>query len=101
MADGTELKAGTVPDYGTSMARAMESALDAQLQSKGRPTLGASGAEAEYMRMMFVAIAQGVVNHLQDNPRAFETTAEVAVDGIDHRHRVDAVHRTGARIGGS
>lgn len=85
------LKAGVLDDMPASMAEAIESALDAQLEVAGRPPLAGSGPEAEAMRQLIVAVAQGVVNHLADNPDAFVTAS---VDG--HEHAVAAITRSGS-----
>jgi hypothetical protein len=67
------LKAGSKADYNSSMASAMEKAFVDEWSSF------MEGADApkmsDQMRLMFVAIAQGVVNHLQANPGAFKVTA--------------------------
>jgi hypothetical protein len=67
------LKAGSKADYVASMASAMEDAFVKEWSSF------MEGADApkmsDQMRLMFVAIAKGVVNHLQANPGAFKVAA--------------------------
>jgi hypothetical protein len=67
------LKAGSKADYVASMASAMEKAFLDEWSSF------MEGADApamnDQMRLMFVAIAQGVVNHLKANHDAFKVTA--------------------------
>ena len=59
------LKAGTLNDFDNSMAKAMEDALRALwLEETGQPLSDAAQTDR---RLMFVAIAQGVVKHLKDN----------------------------------
>ncbi len=77
------IKAGTVSDFGSSMAEAMESALKEEYQAvKGEamPTMG-----EDDRRMLLCGIAQGVVRYLKDNLDAFELTSEVTqvVGGTD------------------
>jgi hypothetical protein len=67
------LKAGTKADYDASMASAMEKAFldewDTFMPGADAPAM------SDQMRLMFVAIAQGVVNHLKANHDAFKVTA--------------------------
>lgn len=66
------MKAGTVADFGSSMAAAMEVALEREYQAlKGQP-LPDTGADDR--RMLFAAIAQGVVRHLKDNLDSFNVS---------------------------
>jgi hypothetical protein len=58
--------------FANSMARAMEIALNNLLASEGRPAVPEDNStETRGRRLMFLAIAQGVVNHLVDNDAAF------------------------------
>lgn len=98
MAAGDQLKAGTPYDRAGSMAGAIEAALDELLRARGRPSLAASGPEAEYMRVLLVAVAQGVVNHLVDNPGAFATTSD---GDPKHTHEIASIQWAGQRLGGS
>jgi hypothetical protein len=54
------------------MAAAMEAALNNLLASEGNPTVPVdNSAESRDRRIMFLAIAQGVVNHMVQNQDAF------------------------------
>jgi hypothetical protein len=64
------LKAGTIQDYGNSMAEAMEEAfleewprIMSDNQPKPKPN--------DQMKLLFIAMAQGVVRHLADHPESF------------------------------
>src|SRR5437763_357513 len=60
------------PAFADSMAAAMESALNALLASEGNPTVPVDNPpESRDRRIMVLAIAQGVVNHLAQNADAF------------------------------
>jgi hypothetical protein len=65
--------AGAIPaEFSGSMAKAIEDALNTLLQQEGRPQLPVdNSAETRDRRMLFVAIARGVVNHLVANQAAF------------------------------
>ncbi len=59
------LKSGSVNDFGSSMAEAMEQAFQTQWnQAKGK-ALPEAGADDR--RILFSAIAQGVLGHLQQH----------------------------------
>ncbi len=83
-----KLKPGTIDKYENSMAQAMEKAFlktwpqimypnDPEDQEIEMPNI------TNHLRMMFIAIAQGIVRHLVDNAGAFEITVkeEGEVDG--------------------
>lgn len=74
------LKAGTLTDFDNSMAKAMEDALGVLWLAKtGEPL---SSAAQEDRRLMFIAIAQGVVKHLRDNAGpAFDVSVNVEQTG--------------------
>lgn len=57
------------PDFANSMADAMETALRALLVGEGMSgfDLNTNSKEARDRRLIFVAIAQGVVRHLKDH----------------------------------
>ena len=62
------LKAGTVADFANSMAQAIENAMKQEykaVKNEDLPTMG-----QEDRRLLFAAIAQGVVRYLNDNPDA-------------------------------
>ncbi|MEZ6242094.1 MAG: hypothetical protein R3B57_03535 [Phycisphaerales bacterium] len=65
------LKAGTFSNYASSMAQAMEDAMQSVYQERHGTPMPSAGVEDR--RMLFVAIAQGVIRHLADNPGAFHT----------------------------
>ena len=79
---GNQLKAGTMGDAGVtgmplefenSLAAAIEVALNNILAAEGKITfdLNDNSRQARDRRMLFVAIAQGLVNHLTANEAAF------------------------------
>ena len=90
---GNSLKAGTTDDFPNSMAAAMENAF----QQEWLKVMGTALPEVgqEWRRMIFAAIAQGVVRHLVDNREAFEIGVTVTqvhddaavtnADGADFR----------------
>jgi len=53
------------------MAHEIELAYTAVRNANGITEPLPSGTQANDMRMMFVAIATGVINHLKNNPEAF------------------------------
>jgi hypothetical protein len=56
-----------------SMAEAMETALNNLLPKVDKPTVPVDNSdEARDRRVMFLAIAQGIVNHLVQNQAAFK-----------------------------
>jgi hypothetical protein len=63
-----KLKAGTLDDFDDSMAKAMEHAFETiWLEQKG---CALSEASRDDRRMLFAAVAQGVVKHLQTTASA-------------------------------
>jgi hypothetical protein len=83
MPHGNQLYGGTLADFDTSdnMAREIEAALASFRLAA--PPVGAgitqalpSGENANDMRLLFVAIARGVIQHLVKNPGAFQVTVE-------------------------
>jgi len=72
-----ELKAGTLDDFNNSMAAAIESAFERVWTDRmGTPL---PDETRDDRRMMFVAIAQGVIRHLKDNA-VQGLTVDVAVE---------------------
>ena len=81
--DLTKLKPGGMGDasasgrpaaFAHSMASDIEDALDRLLRDEGRPRLriNDNSAETRDRRMLFVAIAEGVVAHLKQRHLAFD-----------------------------
>jgi hypothetical protein len=89
-----DLKAGglgpNLPDdvkpaaFSASMAEAIEDALNTLLVGEGRDSLltNDNSAETRDRRLLFCAIAQGVVNYLHDNDDAFRVN--LVFDGTGH-----------------
>jgi hypothetical protein len=73
MPNGNQLYGGTLADFTTvdNMAREIELAYAAVRVANGITDALPSGKNANDMRMMFVAIATGVINHIRNNPGAF------------------------------
>jgi hypothetical protein len=71
---GTELYGGTLGDFDSSdnMAKEIETAFAAMRQAAGITQPLPSGSSAQDMRIMFLAIARGVIQHLANNPQAFQ-----------------------------
>jgi hypothetical protein len=67
MAD--ELYGGNLTDYADSMAEEMEIALN---QVRGEAGLDSLPSGDTDRQMLFIAIARGVINHLQKKKNAFE-----------------------------
>ncbi len=84
------LKAGTTNDFSDSMAAAIEAALKTEW-----PNVMGAGSTVDsnpQLRLLCIAVAQGVLRHLKDNPAdikvlvnlvANATTAEGAVKEIN------------------
>ncbi|MGD8910040.1 MAG: hypothetical protein PVI92_11915 [Chromatiales bacterium] len=102
------LKAGTLSDFDDSMAEAMENALATLWLAKtGQPL---PDATQEDRRLMFIAIAQGVVRHLKDNAAgAFDISVNVSQNDTPlvnsygttstsgaHNHTVTVTQNSGA-----
>lgn len=71
---GTTLKRGGVlpAEFAGSMAEAMEVALNQLLSATGKPTVPTDDSdEVRDRRILFVAIARGVIDHLVENEDAF------------------------------
>lgn len=63
---------GIPPEYAVSMAQAMEDALNVLLVQEGKPDLPTENTtETRDRRILFVAIARGIVQHLAANQPAF------------------------------
>lgn len=83
-----QLWSGRLNDFGDSMAREIEIALDEARAEMGLPPLptpphpndfgAVETVERNHRRVLFIAIARGVLRHLQKNPEAFDITVKVA-----------------------
>ena len=73
MPGGNQLYGGTLADFDSTdnMAKEIENAFAAVRVSAGITDPLPKGVSANDMRMMFIAIATGVINHLENNPTAF------------------------------
>ena len=71
------LKAGSINDFVSSMASAMENAFTTEW---GNAMTGDAPPANNQSRLLFVAIAQGIVNYLNANPDAFKV---IVSDGIN------------------
>jgi hypothetical protein len=75
-----------------SMAEAIESALNALLTAEGRPALPIdNSAESRDRRMLFVAIAQGVVSHLAAHQGALVVRADNGTPLLNHHITVEHI----------
>jgi len=80
-----KLKAGTVFDFNDSLAAEMEEAMKSEwLVVKGDPLPAPTGEEDR--KIMFVAIARGLLKFLQDHRDEIFTTEESGDD--EHEHTV-------------
>jgi hypothetical protein len=79
---GMELYGGTPFDFDSTsnMAREIENAYIAMRQDVGITEPLPSGANAQDRRLLFLAIARGVIQHLANNPNALLVTV---TDGVD------------------
>lgn len=67
------LKAGSTADFGNSMAEAMQKAWD---------SVRGETPTSEQVKLLFIAIANGVVEHLKNNPDSFIINIETP-EGVD------------------
>jgi hypothetical protein len=83
MPNGSQLYGGTLGDFDQvdNMAQEIETAFE-YIRTAAQP-VGAgitqplpTGANAQDMRLLFVAIARGVIQHLVKNPGAFQVTVQ-------------------------
>jgi hypothetical protein len=83
---GTELYGGTLGDFDASdnMAKEIENAFAAMRLAAGITQPLPSGSNAQDMRIMFLAIARGVIQHLANNPEAFQVrVSDGATGGVN------------------
>ena len=71
----TELYAGTQLDFNDSMAKEIEDALDQLIG----PLPSAPEKLVEDRRALFIAIANGVINHLKNKQAALEITIDTGI----------------------
>ena len=79
---GTELYGGTPFDFDSTsnMAREIENAYIAMRQDVGITEPLPTGGNAQDRRLLFLAIARGVIQHLANNPKALQVSVS---DGVD------------------
>lgn len=90
------IKAGTVADFGNSLAEAIEDALKAEYLNVKGEVLPDQGLEDR--RMLLVAIAQGVTRYLKSNADAWEISVEttlVNASNAEGSGTVDDIATTG------
>ena len=78
------------------MADAMEDAFLSQWDLFNPELPKPTGKKLEGMRLMFVAVSQGVVQHLRDNEDAFKI-ADDSAGGTSHDHggQLESIQATG------
>jgi hypothetical protein len=88
------LQPGTHSDTAsTTMAKQIEAAFINQWPHFNPELPLPEGAQMKSLRLFFVAVAQGVIQHLRDNPQAFEV--RVNDSGSDLQGTVVEVNTTG------
>ena len=70
MAADNELWGGTIGEFADSMANEIEQAYQAVLAEEEKDPLPSQNKEDR--RMLFIAIARGVINHLAKKQKAFQ-----------------------------
>lgn len=87
---GDKLKpGGQAPNFAGSMAEAMEKALNDLLITEGRlPVPDDNSTETRDRRVLFLAIAQGIVNHLVTNQDSFVTVNDIGDPLGEHNMRI-------------
>jgi hypothetical protein len=81
------LKAGRTADFAASMAEAMYTAMQSEWRAAHGSDLPGGSGELD-RRILFAAIAQGMLGYLQDHLVDLVTDS-VYDDGSGHRHRLD------------
>jgi hypothetical protein len=74
-----ELYAGTLTNFNDSMAKAIEDALTNLIG----PLPSAPPAVIQDRRVLFVAIAEGVINHLKAKQEAFVITVDIGPSDVE------------------
>jgi hypothetical protein len=81
------LKAGTVDDFASSLASYIDKAMQNEWQSQKGELLPDQGQGADDRRILFAAIAQGVMKFLADHVGDLVTTDNSGDGGLtNHRH---------------
>jgi len=85
MPRGNSLYGGTISDFDSAdnMAKEIENALAAVRAANGITQPLPTGDNAKDMRMTFIAIATGVINHIKNNPAAFAVQTTDGVNTFD------------------
>jgi hypothetical protein len=80
---------GQAPDFANSMAAAMEDALNQLLVAQGRTAVSTDDtAETRDRRVLFLAIAQGIVRHLAANQDAFVIEDDGGIPLANHHVKI-------------
>lgn len=99
MPNGNQLYGGTLADFDSveNMAKEIETAFN--YIRGATPPIGAgitqplpTGANAQDMRLLFIAIAQGVIQHLLNNPEALQVQVTTALPGSISNGTVTSVN---------
>jgi hypothetical protein len=91
---GTQLRPGSFSDTNAAtMAKQIEAAFMSQWSSFNPDLPQPEGKQLEALRLFFVAVSQGVVQHLRDNAVAFEVVVDNG--GVDLDGTVVEVNTTG------
>lgn len=86
---GSATHTGTPPEFSDSMAQMMEDAMNDLLVAEGRDPLSTGNTTTTRdRRLLFVAIARGVVRHLLENPDAFDVEHDDGTPVSDRRIRI-------------
>jgi hypothetical protein len=84
-----QIKGGSVADFGGSMAEAIEQALQKEWQAVKGVALPQEGQEDR--RLLFVAIARGVLNYLKAHQDEVLSTITLETGGTQTTHQVQAM----------
>ena len=85
------LKAGTISNYSNSLADAMEDAfLEAwpTIMDSKKPKVN------DHLKLMFIAVSQGVIKHLKENPGSFKVEI-YNVGGSNYDGKIDEIQTEG------
>lgn len=81
------LKAGTLNDFASSMAAYIDKAMQNEWHARKNEYLPDEGQGADDRRILFAAIAQGVLKFLEDHVGDLVTTENTGDGGLtNHRH---------------